>query len=238
MYLVLKRSKLFHFETRVKVGYLYNGYNVDTYYWEGVVIIRKMVMISLSTWQIFMSKPLISINLFCLFLIMLISHVVKQPYFSLKLNILEGLSIFALCISVYCGMFLLTDNTINSSQSSADGTFSISNNDNLILSILFIGSNCLFFGMLLVLAMIELFTYIRYKSPKIYRIITFLNDLAAQKEARFVANRKKHEDFKDLWNDLFLTIEAEWINIHKNIPLEQENFLDNIKTMSMIFHLI
>ena len=189
-------------------------------------------MIALSTCDIFLSKPLISINLFIIFFIMLISHIIKMPYYQLRLNILEGISIIALCISVYWGLFMVTDSTINTNTANVEGAFDVTTSDNVFLSIIFIGSHLIFFWMLIILFLLELIAFIRFKFPKVYAFILFINSSQIKREKEIRANRKRNEQFINLSNDFFLSYDDEWRKLNTKSVLDQELYLDNIKIMS------
>ena len=127
---------------------------------------------------------------------------------------------------------MVTDSTINTSTANVEGAFDVTTSDNVFLSIIFIGSHLVFFWMLLILFLLELISFIRFKFPKVYAFILFINSSQIKREKEIRANRKRNEQFINLSNDFFLSYDDEWRKLNTKSVLDQELYLDNIKIMS------
>mmetsp|Transcript_28287 Transcript_28287/g.50454 ORF Transcript_28287/g.50454 Transcript_28287/m.50454 type:complete len:216 (-) Transcript_28287:17-664(-) len=93
---------------KCRFGFLYNGYKRSHFYWEFLIIYRKLLIILIWAFQNFMSVQVqaLSINLvLCLFLCF---HYISQPFMNDTLNRLEFLACFTAGVTIYCGLYYLT----------------------------------------------------------------------------------------------------------------------------------
>ena len=103
------RTKLDEITEKLKYGFLYNGFKSDFYYWEFVIVIRKLLIIVIF---VFISKISIPIQALCTFLVILICFLLQlrlEPYSSAQLNLLEIMSITVTAVTIYSGIFFLTN---------------------------------------------------------------------------------------------------------------------------------
>ncbi len=74
------RKKLSKLEIKEKYGFLFNGYNIDYYYWEGIIMYRKVILIFISVF--ISSYGLIAQALSVLFLLIfgIVINLKLKPY--------------------------------------------------------------------------------------------------------------------------------------------------------------
>ena len=108
-YMYKHEQNLQGIDNKLRFGFLYTGYKKKTFYWEFVILYRKILVISIA---VFLSNVSISIQALTA-LIVLISSLYAQvsikPFSHEILNIMEARAIFAANMTIYCGLFYLTD---------------------------------------------------------------------------------------------------------------------------------
>ena len=121
-WLVLSRNKenLDDIETREKYGFLYNGYKKKYYYWESVNMYRKISIIFVSVFLRVSGVITQALVIFLVLIVFLILNITLVPYTFKSLNDMEMMSIITSMLTIYCGLFYLSDNpeVYNSSDSS------------------------------------------------------------------------------------------------------------------------
>lgn len=99
----------------LKYGFLYKGFKGSSYFWESVIMLRKVAIIFvatlLSTWGEIIQAYILMLLLFFFG----ISTAKLNPYLKRTLNFLEVFSLFSGLVSVYVGLFFLT--SISSDES-------------------------------------------------------------------------------------------------------------------------
>ena len=90
-------------------GFLYNGYKKEYYFWEIVIMYRKIAIIFIAVF--IANYGLAAQALSCLLLLVafLMMSMKKKPFNTEALNDLETLSLITQTISVYCGLFFVSD---------------------------------------------------------------------------------------------------------------------------------
>ena len=84
-----EKQKLLNEDIRLKYGFLYNGYKLKSYYWEVVIMYRKVSIIFIS---VFLKVVGTKIQAFIAFLLILLFTYInskKKPYLTIELNQLE-----------------------------------------------------------------------------------------------------------------------------------------------------
>lgn len=110
LWLVLCEKKAFLNNANVKarLGFLYNGFSPQSYYWEIISIIRKEIVAAISALLI-QEGTMVQSFLLLLFLFFFILLTLKvKPYERPLLNNLEMLSLLILILTVFCGLFFLS----------------------------------------------------------------------------------------------------------------------------------
>lgn len=103
------RKQLDKIESREKLGFLYRGYRKDYYFWEIIIMYRKITLICIS---VFISSYGIIAQALIVFIILvsfLFFNMKREPFQTRVLNDLETLSLVTSMVTIYCGLFYLSD---------------------------------------------------------------------------------------------------------------------------------
>eukprot|EP00347_Sterkiella_histriomuscorum_P017868 403347667 len=115
--LMLKvKNNLDLIEVREKFGFLYRGYRNDFYYWEIVIMYRKILIIFIAVFVKNFGVIAQALVVFIVLIAFLMTNTEKQPFSTKALNDLETLSLITSMITIYCGIFFV----INKPQSWID----------------------------------------------------------------------------------------------------------------------
>ena len=102
------RSELDDVRVKSIFGFLFNGYRYSTYYWEIIILYRKVFLVFV---LVFLSLVSIEVQALVALLIMTVSlvfHMKNAPFETRNLNKLETKSIIAASITIYCGLYYLS----------------------------------------------------------------------------------------------------------------------------------
>ena len=110
-WIVLARNsdKLESTKTREKYGFLYNGYKKKYYYWESVNMYRKITIIFISVFLKLAGVITQALVVFLVLILFLILNIKLMPFSFQALNDMEMLSIITWMLTIYCGLFFLSD---------------------------------------------------------------------------------------------------------------------------------
>ena len=103
-----RKDQLENNEIKSKYGFLFKGYRPSTYYWESVIMYRKVAMIFVS---VFLQALGTRVQAFCVFLVIIFFVVLtskKRPYLTRQLNDLEQISLITSGVTIYSGLFFLS----------------------------------------------------------------------------------------------------------------------------------
>ncbi|CDW91326.1 UNKNOWN [Stylonychia lemnae] len=105
--LIKMRKKLENFQIKQKYGFLYRGYRKQYYYWEIVIMYRKIFIIFT---VVFISNFGIiaqALIVFLFLIVFLLINLKKKPFNTIALNDLETLSLITQITTIYCGLFFI-----------------------------------------------------------------------------------------------------------------------------------
>ena len=102
------RHRLEEPEVKRKFGFLFNGYHSRAYFWEVVVSLRKIVIAFVATFLSVKGSLLQSLVLLVILLLCLAHSARVKPFQHRRANCLELLSLVALLLTAYCGIFFLS----------------------------------------------------------------------------------------------------------------------------------
>ncbi|CAG9321985.1 unnamed protein product [Blepharisma stoltei] len=109
LFLIMKnKDRLNDINIRIKYGFLFNGYKSRSYYWEFVIIYRKIIIICCTVFLATVSVNIQALTTLFVLVACLYFHCKIKPYNGDDLNRLEAISISASAITIYCGMYYLT----------------------------------------------------------------------------------------------------------------------------------
>ena len=104
-----KRKQLDEEAQREQLGFLYRGYRNDFYFWEIVIMYRKNALIFIAVF--IKSQGTITQALVVLLLLIVFFYVntEKEPFQTKTLNDLETLSLATSMVTIYCGLYFLSN---------------------------------------------------------------------------------------------------------------------------------
>jgi len=146
--LLIQTRRMHEMSPRVMFSFLYKGYEQKWFYWEFVILYRKIAIVSSSVFLSPMSVRVESLTILAILLIAVYLQLRYQPYNEPTLNKLEIKSILVSAVTIYAGLYYDTRSMSNSH---------IGQVINMLLFILIIVTNAYF-----------LVTWLAYISPVIY----------------------------------------------------------------------
>lgn len=212
--LVHKREKRNTPEVREELGYLYNGYLNHAFYWESIIMYRKFAMVMLSTVFSLAGRKVQAMLVFGLMIFIICLHSLVKPFMTTSLNNLETMSILALTLTIFAGIFFVTDSSNNPTSIRTRNEFELSNTEKLVLFLLFILSNVLFFVWWGALYVMEARRFMRVKYPKAYHMLCLCgNPNAVERE------KQQREGFirSDQYIDSYMEIKEDILQIDRII---------------------
>ena len=110
------KARLLNEQVIERYGFLYKGYKQRTYYWESLVMFRKVSMIFIAVFLRSTGTRIQALVVFILLLFFVILTVEKKPYLTRKLNNLELISLVTSCVTIYSGFFFLSSTDATSAS--------------------------------------------------------------------------------------------------------------------------
>ncbi|CAG9323996.1 unnamed protein product [Blepharisma stoltei] len=106
------REQLNTIELKLQFGFLYLGFKDKTYYWEFTILYRKILIICCAVFLGSTSTRIQALTVFFLLLFCFFLHRKIEPYCTNQLNSLETKSILVSGLTIYSGLYYLTDDLI------------------------------------------------------------------------------------------------------------------------------
>jgi hypothetical protein len=137
-------------EARESYGFLYGGYKSDFYFWEVLIIFRKVILIFICVFVTGYGVLTQALILLLVLVSFLVITARKRPHITEALFDLEALSLATAMLTVYCGLFFVADTSeersgvITSADRSSDVTFSLGSNTRTFLVAAIVGTNVCF----------------------------------------------------------------------------------------------
>ena len=108
--LITKRRKsLNSHSNRIVFGFIFNGYKSTRFFWEFMILYRKIIIISIS---VFMTQVGYSVQALTVVIVLLVSLYLQyelKPYNKNHLNHMETEAVLTATITIYCGMYYLSN---------------------------------------------------------------------------------------------------------------------------------
>jgi hypothetical protein len=108
LYLVRNRRELSEINMKLRFGFLYNGFKQSKFYWEFVIMFRKILIICIVVFSGNQSIPIQALTLVLLLLNFLVLQYLTRPYANTELNQMEFRSVFVASVTIFCGLYYLT----------------------------------------------------------------------------------------------------------------------------------
>mmetsp|Transcript_28609 Transcript_28609/g.32703 ORF Transcript_28609/g.32703 Transcript_28609/m.32703 type:complete len:276 (-) Transcript_28609:241-1068(-) len=109
MFLTKYRTDLDNVITRARFGFLLRGYKPQKFYWEFVILYRKLVLAAAGIFLYHIHRSIQALLAFAILVGSLYLQNTNKPYISRELNLLETRSLIVSAITIYCGLYYLTD---------------------------------------------------------------------------------------------------------------------------------
>lgn len=169
------RKKLEEPAIKEKFGFLYNGYSLRSYYWETFMSLRKVLIAFISIFLTSQGTMLQSLVLFIVLIVSIFINFKVNPYNERKINRLEIISLIALIVTVYCGIFFLSARNPSKLEyirgkdcKTASNLVTLSQSKKWLLFLAIILSNGLFAGLWLFRLVLEVKIKLLKRFPRCY----------------------------------------------------------------------
>lgn len=103
-------------EMKLRLGFIYNGYEPSKYYWEFVILYRKIIIICLAVFLTNISIPVQALTVMMVLLAAFGLQVKHKPYVVTTMNALEVKAILVAAVTIYCGLYYMTKSVNAQSQ--------------------------------------------------------------------------------------------------------------------------
>jgi len=109
-YRILKKNQLNleSNEFKSKYGFLYDGYKSEKYYWEFVVLYRKIIMIFISVFMVTYGTTIQSLAVLGVAFVSFMLQLRGVPFQQNDLNTMEKRGLISATITLYCGIYYIT----------------------------------------------------------------------------------------------------------------------------------
>jgi hypothetical protein len=104
-----KRTQLKTTKELLKFGFLHKGFHMEYFYWEFVILFRKIGIISCSVFMRSISIHVQALTTFMVILVAFTLHLKAKPYNAEQLNSMETRSILVCGVTIYCGLYFMTN---------------------------------------------------------------------------------------------------------------------------------
>jgi predicted outer membrane repeat protein len=106
--LVRRRRLLDKLSMKCRFGFFYNGYRRTHFYWEFLILYRKIMLVCLVVFVGKESIPIRALSMMLLCLMFLFLQYWQSPYTLEQLNQMELRGVIVASITIYCGLYYLT----------------------------------------------------------------------------------------------------------------------------------
>lgn len=116
LYIHKNRNKLALTYMKLRLGFIYNGYLPEKFYWEFIIIYRKIIIISIAVFFTSVSTYIQALTVMIVLLAALSLQSKHKPFIVASMNELELRGILVGGITIYCGLYSLTQGLDLTSQ--------------------------------------------------------------------------------------------------------------------------
>jgi hypothetical protein len=106
--LIKRRARLNDLLMKCRFGFFYNGFKRTHFFWEFLILYRKMFVICLVVFIESESVEVKALSIMVLLLVFLFLQYWQSPYTTSELNQMELRSVLVASITIYCGLYYLT----------------------------------------------------------------------------------------------------------------------------------
>ena len=96
---------------RVRFSFLFKGYRSEWYFWEFVILYRKIIVVCTSVFLTTVSVVMQALSMLAVVLVCLFLQQYVQPFFGKTFNSLELKALLASLLTIYSGLYFETRST-------------------------------------------------------------------------------------------------------------------------------
>eukprot|EP00347_Sterkiella_histriomuscorum_P007237 403349735 len=219
------RKNLEQIEVRERLGFLYRGFRAELYYWEIVIMYRKIVLIFISVFISAYGVVAQALIVFIVLIVFMIINSKKYPFATLPLNDLETLSLITSMITVYCGLFFVSNtkqSQIDSDPELKSKALQLSESTQIFFFVVIVVSNIIFFTYWGFKMFQELKQKLMKKMPKLYLFFCACqNEMSFKKDIRNMQIQDENEALREKFIKALESIKT--LQIKGDIMLNQAN---------------
>ena len=104
-----RKNYLSRIENKLRFGFVFNGYKVDKFYWEFVIMYREVAIICLAVFLSGVSVMIQSLMCFLMLMLFCYFHTREKPFIESHLNGMETRSVVTATITIYCGLYYFSE---------------------------------------------------------------------------------------------------------------------------------
>lgn len=109
--LIAGKHKLNDVGMRVRFSFLFKGYRAEWYFWEFVILYRKIIVVCTSVFLTTVSIVMQALSMLAVVLICIFLQQYVKPFFGKDLNTLELKALLASLLTIYAGLYFQTRST-------------------------------------------------------------------------------------------------------------------------------
>jgi hypothetical protein len=94
--------------SKIRFGFLYNGYKRENYYWEIIIMYRKIICLFIAVFLHGIGIIVQALVLLILLVVFMQLNNVMRPFGTRSLNEIEDISLTTQIITIYCGLFFIS----------------------------------------------------------------------------------------------------------------------------------
>ena len=106
--MIKRRRYLFKEDNRIIFGFIFNGYKTSIFYWEFIIMYRKILIICVIVFIADISTEVQGLTISLLLIFCLFIQYEVGPYNSDELNHMEVEALITATLTIYCGLYYLT----------------------------------------------------------------------------------------------------------------------------------
>ena len=188
-----EKERLNTVNVRKQFGFLYNGYKPHNYFWEIVIMYRKIACIFIA---VFLNRIGIIVQALVL-IILLIGFLqvnnTNRPFKTRSLNDIENMSLATQIITIYCGIFFISGKSAESESFNKNKDFNLSSDAKFFFFIVISFFNFMFLVLWFVKLLDILRDEIKDSHPRFYTVIFLCGreDKMTQENVKRAQTKKK-----------------------------------------------
>jgi len=189
-----EKDRLDTVAAKEKFGFLYNGYKRKAFYWEIVIMYRKIACIFIAVFMNRIGLVVQALVLLLLLVTFLQINNLMRPFAARALNDIESISLITSIITIYCGLFFIASKDKNSESFNPNEDFYLDETGKLFFFLIILICNALFLLMWIFKFFFIMRSMIKERQPKIY-VMLFLccRKDKLEKEDALLAKEAKRE---------------------------------------------